>query len=202
MKNPKATVNEVSKFLKDSNEIVQTLGLNNISKLAANLIQVSTQETGKALKDGIKNYPKNLKEEFQNADRKRKLEISGEVFANTFIAAQIIKNATKSGYKLIKNRSVTNQLQKGNKFMKYQENFSLNPEWKNWKNYLKKRNWNFDDIQKTLLEGKWQPHYGKNWLNKGNSMSLVTNPTSGKSIIIDNITKDIIQLGDAYYNFK
>ncbi|MCP3659254.1 MAG: hypothetical protein GY830_02630 [Bacteroidetes bacterium] len=85
--------------------------------------------------------------------------------------------------------------------MKYQENFSLNPEWKNWKNYLKKRNWNFDDIQKTLLEGEWQSHHGTNWLNKGNSMSLITNPTSGKSIIIDNITKEIIYLGNAGHKF-
>ncbi len=99
MKNPKATVKEVSEFLKASKEIVKTLGGGNTIKLAQEIIQVSSQETAKIVKDGIKNYPKNFKNEFQNADRKRRLEMGGEVFANALIAAGIIKNVAKASSK-------------------------------------------------------------------------------------------------------
>lgn len=61
---------------------------------------------------------------------------------------------------------------------------------------MMKRGWKFDDIQKTLAKGKWEPHSGQNYLNPGNSMSIVTNQSTGKSLIIDNVTKEVIQLGD------
>ena len=40
-----------------------------------------------------------------------------------------------------------------------------------------------------------------NYLNPGNPMSLITNPTLNKSLIIDSITKEIIQLGDVGFKF-
>ncbi len=79
---------------------------------------------------------------------------------------------------------------------KYQKYFQLNKKWKNWGDYMMKRGWKFDDIQKTLAKGKWEPHAGQNYLNPGNSMSIVTNQSTGKSLIIDNVTKEVIQLGD------
>ena len=89
----------------------------------------------------------------------------------------------------------------GTQFMKYQENFVLNKNWKNWGNYMSKRGWSGKDIQQTLLKGKWGPYSGTNYLNPGNSMSIVTNPITGKSLIIDNITKEIIQLGGTGFKF-
>lgn len=83
----------------------------------------------------------------------------------------------------------------GIQFMKYQSKFVLNSTWKNWANYMSNRGWSFGDIQKTLLNGKWSPHSGNNYLNPGNSMSKVTNINTGRSLIIDNVTKDIIHLG-------
>jgi hypothetical protein len=90
-------------------------------------------------------------------------------------------------------------VKEGIQFMKYQGNFVLKSGWKNWSNYMNKRGWNFDDIQQTLLKGKWNPHSGTNYINYGNSMSIVTNPKTGKSLIIDNITKEIIHLGEKGY---
>jgi RHS repeat-associated protein len=84
---------------------------------------------------------------------------------------------------------------RGSQIMKFQGNFVLNPGWKNWATYMSKRGWNFNEIQQTLTKGKWSPHTGNNYLNPGNSMSIVTDPKTGKSLIIDNISKEIIQLG-------
>ena len=89
----------------------------------------------------------------------------------------------------------------GGLFMKYQGNFVLNKNWKNWGNYLSKQGWSGKDIQQTLLKGQWSPHSGTNYLNPGNPMSIVTNPTTGKSLIIDNVTKEIIQLGKTGHKF-
>ena len=86
-------------------------------------------------------------------------------------------------------------------FMKYQGNFVLKSNWKNWGNYMSKRGWAFDDIQQTLLKGKWTPHSGTNYLNPGNPMSIVTNPSTGKSLIIDNVTKEVIQLGGKGFKY-
>jgi hypothetical protein len=86
-------------------------------------------------------------------------------------------------------------------FMKYQGNFVLKSGWKNWGNYMSKRGWSFDDIQQTLLKGKWTPHSGTNYINPGNSMSIVTNHSTGKSLVIDNITKEIIQLGGSGFKY-
>lgn len=83
--------------------------------------------------------------------------------------------------------------------MKYQKNFVLNSLWKSWGKYMAKRGWTFDEIQKTLLHGKWTPIGGNNYLNPGNSMSMVTNLKSNKSLIIDNVTKEILHLGKSTY---
>ena len=66
---------------------------------------------------------------------------------------------------------------------------------------MTKRGWTTDDIQKTLSEGQWTEHIGDNWLNPGNSMSIITNTDTGKSLIIDDVTKEIIQLGDIGFKF-
>jgi hypothetical protein len=104
----------------------------------------------------------------------------------------LLSNIIRTGVNLITKQAVK-------EFMKYQKNFILKSGWKNWGNYMNKRGWTFNDIQQTLLNGKWQPHSGTNWLNPGNSMSVVTNPNTGKSLIIDNITKEIIHLGKKGY---
>jgi hypothetical protein len=88
---------------------------------------------------------------------------------------------------------------RGGKFMKYQKNFILNSAWKIWGKYMAKRGWTYTEIEKTLLHGKWSPISGNNYLNPGNSMSIVTSPSTGKSLIIDNVTKEVIHLGEKGY---
>jgi RHS repeat-associated protein len=90
----------------------------------------------------------------------------------------------------------------GTLFMKYQGNFVLNTAWKNWGTYMTKQGWSFAQVEQTLLKGNWQSWTkNQNWLNPGNSMSIVTNPQTGQSLIIDNVTKEIIQLGKAGHAF-
>lgn len=82
------------------------------------------------------------------------------------------------------------------------QNFKLNPEWKNWGQYMIKRGWTYDEIQQTLTLGKWQNYTeGYNWLNLTNPRSLVINPITSKWLIIDNYTKEIIQLGGKGFKF-
>ncbi len=66
---------------------------------------------------------------------------------------------------------------------------------------MTKRGWSFDDVKNTLAGGKWSPHSGTNFLNPGNSMSLVTNSSTGMSLVIDNVTKEVIQLGSKGFKF-
>ncbi|MCP3660258.1 MAG: hypothetical protein GY830_08115, partial [Bacteroidetes bacterium] len=108
MKNPKATVKEVNEFLKSSKEIVQALGGADTIKLAQEMINVSSEQTVKAIGDEIKNYPKNFIEEFENADYKRRLEMGGEVFVNALIATEAIKNIANTGIKSVKNCNIEN----------------------------------------------------------------------------------------------
>jgi RHS repeat-associated protein len=90
----------------------------------------------------------------------------------------------------------------GTQFMKYQGNFVLNSSWKNWGTYMSKQGWSFQQVEQTLMKGNWQPWTkNQNWLNPGNSMSIVTNPQTGQSLIIDNVTKEIIQLGKVGHSF-
>tara|TARA_R100000750_G_scaffold43554_3_gene29067 strand:- start:11099 stop:11305 length:207 start_codon:yes stop_codon:yes gene_type:complete len=44
-------------------------------------------------------------------------------------------------------------------------------------------------------------HTGTNYLNPGNPMSIVTNPSTDKSLIIDNVTKEVIQLGGKGFKY-
>jgi RHS repeat-associated protein len=78
--------------------------------------------------------------------------------------------------------------------------FKLNSQWKDWNNYMTKRGWSKDEIKLTLENGNWSKHVGENYLNPGNSMSIVTNG-NGKSLIIDDVTHEIIQLGDIGYKY-
>ena len=77
----------------------------------------------------------------------------------------------------------------------------LRPGWKNWGKYMGNKGWTPDEIQQTLIKGKWKPHLGTNHMNPGNPMRLVTNPYTGKSLIIDNVTREIIQLGRKGYRY-
>ena len=80
--------------------------------------------------------------------------------------------------------------------------FILNPEWKNWESYMSRRGWTEEEIQQTLKDGKWETWTGKpNYLHPSNAMSKVTNLQTDKSLIIDNITHEIIQLSKQGYRF-
>jgi len=79
--------------------------------------------------------------------------------------------------------------------------YILNYKWKDWPNYMIKKGWTFEEIQQTLSKGEWAARSAYNGLNPGNSMNIVTNLSTGKSLIIDIVTNEIIQLGKVGYKF-
>ena len=121
---------------------------------------------------------------------------------NSSAAATGLRVGAQQAEKQLLQQGVKGAAKGGSQFMKYQGDFVLKPGWKNWGKYVSQRGWKFDDIQQTLLKGKWQPWTkNKNWMNPGNSMSIITNPQTGKSLIIDNVTKEVIQLGKSGHKF-
>ncbi|MCP3659458.1 MAG: hypothetical protein GY830_03720 [Bacteroidetes bacterium] len=102
MKNPKTTVNEITKFLKDSKEIVNLLGAENTIKLAEKMIAVSTIDAGKSIKNNIKNYPANFKEEFQEAEKSKKIKMSTKLVCSIIVAKELLQKGAKYGIKSIK----------------------------------------------------------------------------------------------------
>jgi RHS repeat-associated protein len=79
--------------------------------------------------------------------------------------------------------------------------FTLNPNWKNWGQYMAKRGWTVEEINQTISTGVRATHTDVNYLNAGNPMSIITNPQTGKSLIIDNVTKEIIMLGQKGFKY-
>ena len=76
--------------------------------------------------------------------------------------------------------------------------FVLSSVWKrNWPAYMAKRGWTTDMIKEAVETGSRVAHVppGGNFLNPGNPMSLVTHPTTGLKLVIDDVTHEIIQLG-------
>lgn len=79
--------------------------------------------------------------------------------------------------------------------------YSLNSEWKDWPKYMTEKGWTREDISRTLIQGKWLKHYKENYLNPGNPVSIVTDEKTGRSLIIDNRTREILQLGKDGYKY-
>lgn len=76
----------------------------------------------------------------------------------------------------------------------------MNPSWKNWDSYMKKRKRTEETIRDTIEDGKRHSHSGDNYLNPGNSMKRIESQ-SGKSLVIDDVTKEIIMLGGEGFKY-
>lgn len=63
-----------------------------------------------------------------------------------------------------------------------------------WKNRIEKRKWTADQITNTLKTGKRTKATNK--VNKGNRAIMYTNPKTGKFLVRDEVTKEILQISD------
>lgn len=79
--------------------------------------------------------------------------------------------------------------------------FILNSRWKNWQNYMSKRGWTIETIERAINFGESLPHSGANFLNPGNPMKRIIDPISGKSLILDEVTNEVIQLDGKGFQF-
>jgi len=68
-----------------------------------------------------------------------------------------------------------------------------------WENQMSKRGWSQRQISEALQKGKSYP--AKNYINKGNTATRYVHPQTGKSVVIDTITKEIIHIGDHGYKY-
>ncbi|WP_294043199.1 colicin E5-related ribonuclease, partial [Thiolapillus sp.] len=62
-----------------------------------------------------------------------------------------------------------------------------------WANQMKKRGWTNQQITEALQGGKRFP--AENLVNKGNSATRYVHPKMGRSVVIDDVTKEIIHVG-------
>ena len=67
-----------------------------------------------------------------------------------------------------------------------------------WASQLQKRGWSPKQITEAIQKGKSFP--AENLINKGNQATRYVHPESGKSVVLDNITKEVIHIGGP--NFK
>ena len=68
-----------------------------------------------------------------------------------------------------------------------------------WANQLEKRGWTKEKIADAVARGKRFP--ADNLVNKGNSATRYVHPETGQSVVIDDVTKEIIHVGGPGFKY-
>ncbi len=68
-----------------------------------------------------------------------------------------------------------------------------------WANQLAKRGWTPELITEAITKGK--SFIAKNMLNKANLATRFIHPTTGQSVVIDNVTKELIHVGGVGFKY-
>lgn len=68
---------------------------------------------------------------------------------------------------------------------------------KKWVNQLVNRGWTEKQITETITKGKRFP--AVNNVNKANSATRYVHPKTGKSIVVDDVTKELLHIGKSGY---
>ncbi len=66
-----------------------------------------------------------------------------------------------------------------------------------WGNQMKERKWTEQEITDRIKTGKADP--APNYINKGNTATRYTDSQSGKFVVRDDVTKEILQIGGEKY---
>ncbi len=62
-----------------------------------------------------------------------------------------------------------------------------------WANQFAKRGWTPEQVTEAIMKG--EKFDAVNMVNKGNAAIRYVHPTTGKSVVIDNVTKELLQVG-------
>jgi len=58
---------------------------------------------------------------------------------------------------------------------------------------MQQRGWTADQITEAIANGQQFP--ATNLVNQGNSATRFVHPTTGRSVVMDNVTKEVIHVG-------
>jgi len=68
-----------------------------------------------------------------------------------------------------------------------------------WQNQLEQRGWTPDQITEALQRGERFP--AENLVNKGNAATRHVHPETGQSVVIDDVTKEVIHVGGPGFKY-
>ena len=68
-----------------------------------------------------------------------------------------------------------------------------------WLNQLSKRGWTPEQITEAITKGK--SFNAVNKVNRGNSATRYIHPKTGKSVVIDDVTKEILHVGGPGFKY-
>ncbi|WP_434148427.1 RHS repeat-associated core domain-containing protein [Methylocaldum gracile subsp. desertum] len=68
-----------------------------------------------------------------------------------------------------------------------------------WASQLEKRGWTPDQITEAINKGQSFP--AENLVNKGNQATRYVHPQTGQSVVIDNVTKEVIHVGGPGFKY-
>ena len=68
-----------------------------------------------------------------------------------------------------------------------------------WANQTASRGWTVDSIREAVINGQSSP--AVNNLNPLNGATRFVNPTTGQSVVIDNVTKEVIHVGGPGFKY-
>lgn len=68
-----------------------------------------------------------------------------------------------------------------------------------WTSQLEKRGWTKEQITEAISKGERFP--AENLVNKGNSATRYVHPTTGQSVVIDDVTKEVIHVGGPGFKY-
>jgi len=68
-----------------------------------------------------------------------------------------------------------------------------------WTNQLQKRGWTKDQITEAIERG--EQFATENLVNKGNAATRYVNPTTGQSVVIDNVTNEVLHVGGPDFKY-
>ena len=78
---------------------------------------------------------------------------------------------------------------------------SGDPSWKlganhsdqQWQNKMRQRGWTADQITEAIQDGQKFP--AVNLVNSGNAATRYVHPTTGRSVVVDDVTEEVIHVG-------
>jgi hypothetical protein len=68
-----------------------------------------------------------------------------------------------------------------------------------WANQLLKRGWTEDEISETIANGERVPAI--NNVNPANGATRYVSPTTGKSVVVDNVTNEVLHVGGSGFQY-